>query len=117
MELLRQHHDNKQNSSLVQRFQLYDRIASSITRKNKSPRLNRYNWKAKATQKIDFQLLAQQIAEVSNNPWKLYEYIYNSKELELLNESFEYGHTSLRRHLLIIANLIVFRYLKDSSQG
>ena len=67
--------------------------------------------------KIDFQLLAQHIAEVSNNLWKLYEYIYKNKELEVLNESFEFGHTSLRRHLLIIANLIVSEYLRDSSQG
>lgn len=67
MELLRDHHENKYNSSLVQRFQKYDRIASSITRKNRFPRPNRYNWKAKATQKIDFQLLAQKIAETSNN--------------------------------------------------
>jgi len=117
IELLKDHHENKLNSPLVQRFQKYDRIASSITRKNRSPRPNRYNWKAKATQKIDFQLLAQNIAEVSNNLWKLYEYIYKNKKLEVLNESFEFGHTSLRRHLLIIANLIVSNYLRDSSQG
>ena len=117
IELLKDHHDNKYNSSLVQRFQSYDRIASSITRKNRSPRPNRYNWKAKVTERVDFQLLAEKIAEVSNNPWKLYEYIYKCKELEVLNESFEFGHTSLRRHLLIISNLIVSDYLRDSSQG
>ncbi|MFX1250550.1 MAG: hypothetical protein ACFFCZ_02960 [Promethearchaeota archaeon] len=38
---------------------------------------------------------------------KLYEYIYQSKELGQLDESLQHGHMSLRRHLLIIANLIV----------
>ena len=55
----------------------------------------------------EFQKLAKEVKEVSNNIWKLYKYIYDSKELDKLNESLEYGHTSLKRHLLIITNLIV----------
>ena len=57
--------------------------------------------------KVDFEELAQEIAEASNNLWKLYEYIYNSKKLDMLNESLEYGHTSLRYHILLTANLLV----------
>ncbi len=86
-------------------FQKYDRIAASITRKFRSPRTNRYNWYSK--ENIDFKKLAKEVKEVSNNIWKLYKYIYDSKELDKLNESLEYGHTSLKRHLLIITSLIV----------
>ena len=109
LELLKDHHENKFHDPVVQEFQYYDRLAASITRKVQSPRQNRYNWKA--SKKIDFQQLANHISEVSNNVWKLYHYIYQSKDLALLNESLTFGHTSLRRHLLIIANLIVQDYL------
>ena len=109
IKLLKDHHNNQFNSKLVQAFQHYDRLASRITRKVKSPKVNRYNWKS--TKKINFNQLAKQISEVSENVWKLYQFIYQSQELDMLNESFLYGHTSLRQHLLIISNLIVFDYL------
>ena len=110
--LLKDHHDNKQNSKLVQQFQYYDRLAASITRKVRSPRTNRYNWKA--TKKINFKELAQHISEVSDNVWKLYQFIYQSKDLDLLNESMLYGHSSLKTHVLFITNLIVFDYLNNN---
>lgn len=112
IDLLRDHHDNTYNSDLITTFQRYDRIAASITRKHRSPRNNRYNWKA--TKKVDFPALAKQLAEVSNNPWKLYNFIYTCNDLAWLNESFEFGHTSLRMHLLILVNLIVFDYLQGT---
>ena len=80
-------------------------MAASMTRKIQSPRTNRYNWQAK--REINFELLVIEIQEVANNIWKLYDYIYKSKELTQLNESIKYRHTSLRMHLLMIANLIV----------
>ncbi|MFX1253201.1 MAG: hypothetical protein ACFFCZ_16455 [Promethearchaeota archaeon] len=101
---LRKHHD-KTEDPMIKRFQKYDHLAAIITRKIRSPRTNRYNWAS--TSNIDFEKLAEEIKEVSNNIWKLYDYIYNSKELGQLNESLQHGHTSLRSHLLIIANLIV----------
>ena len=57
--------------------------------------------------KVDFNKLAQELSEVSSNTWELYEYIYNSRELALLNESMLHGHTSLRNHLLVMTNLIL----------
>ena len=45
--------------------------------------------------------------------WKLYQFIHQSKELGLLNESLKFGHTSLQRHLLLIANLIVQVYVSE----
>ncbi|MFX0062967.1 MAG: hypothetical protein ACFFC7_12375 [Candidatus Hermodarchaeota archaeon] len=104
VEILKLHHE-KTDNPLVRQLQKCDRIASIITRKMKSHRLDRYNWRAKA--KVDFEALTQEIAEVSNSVWKLYQYIYNSKKLDLLNESLNYGHTSLRYHLLVVANLLV----------
>ncbi|MFX0125901.1 MAG: hypothetical protein ACFFAE_19930 [Candidatus Hodarchaeota archaeon] len=92
-------------------FQHYDRLGARITRKFRSLRTNRYNWYANKT--IDFIKLADEIAEVADHPWKLYEYIYQSKELSHLTESLQHGHTSLRRHLLIVTNLIVHDYLSN----
>ncbi|MFX0061119.1 MAG: hypothetical protein ACFFC7_02955 [Candidatus Hermodarchaeota archaeon] len=104
LEHLRKHHD-KTNDPFNHLFQKYDRLSAIITRKVRSPRTNRYNWSSQGN--INFEQLAKEIKAVSNNIWKLYDYIYQSKELGQLNESLHHGHTSLRRHLLIIANLIV----------
>ena len=104
IKLLKKHHEKSEDAIIVN-FQKYDRIAASMTRKFRSPRTNRYNWHS--TENVDFNKLVREIKEVSSNIWKLYKYIYDSKELDMLNESLEYGHTSLKRHLLIITNLIV----------
>ncbi|MHA2497117.1 MAG: hypothetical protein ACXAEI_16720 [Candidatus Hodarchaeales archaeon] len=55
-----------------------------------------------------FDQLVANITEANNQGvWALYKFIYDNKELDQLNESFEFGHSSLSQHLLIIANLIV----------
>ena len=104
VQLLKKHHE-KTNDPMIMKFQKYDHIAASMTRKYRSPRTNRYNWYSR--ENINFNKLAKEIKEVYNNIWRLYNYIYNSKELGKLNESLEHGHTSLKKHLLILANLIV----------
>ena len=60
-----------------------------------------------------YRYLAEHLTEVINqkNIYKLYQTIYQSKVLNQLNESFEYGHTSLKYHLLLIANLVRRDYL------
>jgi hypothetical protein len=110
VERLRKHHERDTNDDLIKFFQKYDQLSAMITRKIKSPKENRYNWKA--SKKVDFKKLAKEIKEVSSNVWKLYRYIYESRELGMLNESLQHGHTSLRKHLLVIANLIVQNYQK-----
>ena len=94
---------------MIKKFQYYDRLAASITRKIRSPIVSRYNWQAKKSlQKIDFKKLAKKVQEVAEtNIWNLYRYMYENKELKLINESMNHGQTSLRNHLLVIANLIV----------
>ena len=101
---LKKHHEKTKNK-LIKTFQKYDRIAASMTRKIRSPRKNRYTWEAQS--KVDFIQLKKEIEKVENNIWRLYQYIYESKELRYLNESLNHGHSSLQYHLLLIANLIV----------
>ncbi|MFX0172130.1 MAG: hypothetical protein ACFE9L_09430 [Candidatus Hodarchaeota archaeon] len=99
---------------LVTTFKKYNRIASYLTRQYKAPRITRYNYKlSEESQTIDFEALATQITQVVNqkNVFKLYELIYKSEELGLLNESFEFSYTSLKVHLLLIGNMIVRDYL------
>ena len=108
MEQLRKHHDHADNP-LINTFKKYDRLAALITRKHRSPTVSRYTWKS--VEKEYFVALAQRIAGVATNVWKLYDYIYKSKELEQLNESLEFGHSSLRFHLVLIANLLVQDYI------
>ncbi|MFW9992228.1 MAG: hypothetical protein ACFFD4_09300 [Candidatus Odinarchaeota archaeon] len=105
---LKKHHERCTADKLVRSFQKYDQLSAMITRKVRSPRENRYNWKA--SNKVDFKQLAKELKEVSSNVWNLYRYIYESRELGLLNESLQHGHTSLRNHLLVVANLIVQDY-------
>ena len=62
---------------------------------------------------INFKQLANQIAEVTDNVWKLYDFIYKNKDLALLNESLLFGHSSLKAHVLLISNLIVSDYLNN----
>ncbi|MFW9903436.1 MAG: hypothetical protein ACFFFH_03825 [Candidatus Thorarchaeota archaeon] len=106
---LKQHHESGQNS-IIKTFQRYDRIAARMTRKVRSPRTNRYTWEAKEV--INFDTLAQKIKNIENNIWRLYRYIYESKELAQLNESLNHGHSSLQYHLLLITNLIVQDHLR-----
>lgn len=113
-DLVRLSH-SKTNHILVNTAQEYDQISASITRKFRSPRPSRYNWKgSKRTKDIDFRQLADQIKQVvdKGNINQLYELVHNSSELGMLNEALEYGHSSLKLHLLLIVNIIVQDYRK-----
>ena len=114
---LRKHHENT-TDPLIKKFQYYDQLAARLTRKIRSPIISRYNWQAKRSrQKIDFKKLAKKIQEVTEtNIWNLYRYIYESKELMLLNESMNHGHTQLRNHLVVIANLIMQDFDQERDQ-
>lgn len=109
IEELRSHHDHTENQ-LINQFQKYDRIAARRTRVIRAPRQTRYTWNSRKL--FDFNRISTEIKEVSENIWKLYDYIYHSEELKQLSESLYFGHSSLRNHLLLIANLIVRDYLK-----
>jgi hypothetical protein len=115
VELLREHHNKAPGSDLVRQFQRYDQLAAIITRTIRSPRTNRYTWGSQTT--IDFDQLAANIAEANKQGvWALYNFIYENNELDQLNESFDFGHSSLKQHLLIIANLIVQDFLRAAKE-
>ncbi|MFX0172888.1 MAG: hypothetical protein ACFE9L_13310 [Candidatus Hodarchaeota archaeon] len=101
---LAKHHE-RINDPFLKCFQKYDQQAAILTRKIRSPRTNRYTWAS--GESLNFNQLATEIQEVSDNIWKLYDYIYKSKELTQVTESLQYGHSSLRDHLLVLTNLIV----------
>ncbi|MHA2499972.1 MAG: hypothetical protein ACXAEL_10440 [Candidatus Hodarchaeales archaeon] len=112
IDLLREHHTKAPASDLVQQFKRYDQLAALITRTIRSPKTNRYTWASQMT--IDFDQLAEKITEANKQGvWALYRFIYENKELDQLNESFAFGHSSLKQHLLIIANLIVQDVLRS----
>ena len=97
--LLRQSH-SKTSHVVVKTFQRYDRMAAGLTRHYKAPKVNRYNWKAQeASQTVDFTTLASQIQRIvdTENVFKLYLFIYNSKELVMLNEELEYGKLQVKK--------------------
>lgn len=103
----------KPDHILVNVHAKYDGLAASITRREKSPRNNRYNWKqVNSGLVVDFHQLTEEIGNLVDNFSlnRLYHYIHQSVDLDLLNESFRYGHTSLKTHLLLIANLIIRDY-------
>lgn len=110
MELLRRHHERETDNALIKAFQQYDQQAARLNRRIRAPTMDRYNWQAKESQ-IDFQKLAEGIKRAAKNIWKLYKYIHSNEELSKLNESLEYGHTTLKMHLLLITNLIVQDFL------
>ncbi|NPE09130.1 MAG: hypothetical protein GNW80_12670 [Asgard group archaeon] len=84
-----------------------DILASLICRKKPYKRIGRYD---KEKGEIDFQQLAQAIEQNQHSAFKLYNYIYQSKELRRLVESLNYGHNSLRNHLLMMVNLAINDY-------
>ena len=90
------HHSNGEiNDSLVSAVQYYDYLASLICRKKPYKRIGRYN---KEQGEIDFQQLAHAIEQNQHSAYKLYNYIYQSRELARLVESLNYGRNSLRNH-------------------
>ncbi|MFW9904477.1 MAG: hypothetical protein ACFFFH_09105, partial [Candidatus Thorarchaeota archaeon] len=64
---LAKHHE-KSDDSFLKCFQKYDRQAAILTRKIRSPRTNRYTWAS--GESLNFNQLAAEIQEVSDNIWK-----------------------------------------------
>ncbi len=79
-----------------------------------SPRTNRYSWSSSSHINFDKSTNEKQ-KESKKSIWKLYQYIYQSKELEQLMKVYNMC-IHLKRHVLIIAILIVrnFRTAKKN---
>ena len=103
------HHNGKEKENqLIPIVNYYDRLASYITRKKPYKITARYDFH---NGEIDFEKITKEIEALQDSAFKLYLYIYNSKELKRIVESMDYGKNSLRNHLLIMANLAINDYL------
>ncbi|MFW9915026.1 MAG: hypothetical protein ACFFGZ_05385 [Candidatus Thorarchaeota archaeon] len=114
VNILREHHSHT-GHPMVLELQKYDQIAARMTRTVRSPKANRYTWASQTP--IDFQNLAEEITRANKQGvWKLYRFIYENKELAQLNESLQHGHSALRTHLLLMANLIVLDFIGNPNE-
>jgi len=87
----------------------YDHLASYISRKRPLKTKARYDFK---NGRIDFKQLVKEIELKQQSAFKLYNYIYQSKELTRVVEAMTYGKNNLRNHLLVMVNLAINDYLK-----
>lgn len=99
------HHNGEESKNkLLPLVKHYDRLASFVCRKKPFKAISRYNWEKG---EIDFKRLANELEQIQHSTYKLYQYIYHSKELKRVVESMEYGRNSLRNHLLMMVNLVI----------
>ncbi|NPE09797.1 MAG: hypothetical protein GNW80_16065, partial [Asgard group archaeon] len=102
------HKENGLSNPFHQLIQYYDGLASYISRRKRYKTIYRYD---KMNGKINFQRLRKEIEDVQHSAYKLYQYIYHSKELTRIIESFDYGKNPLRNHLLLMVNFAINDYL------
>jgi len=96
-------------NDLLPLVKYYDHFAASLSRKKALRTTTRYNYEKGP---IDFERLAEEIEERQDSAYRLYHYIYHSKELARIVEAMEYGRTSLKYHLLLMANLAIEDFIK-----
>jgi hypothetical protein len=104
---LNHHNGEESENNLLPIIKYYDHLASRITRKKPYKTLTRFDYQ---NGQIDFQKVAEEIEQGQNSAYKLYNYIFNSKELTRVVESMTYGYNSLRNHLLLMVNLAINNY-------
>lgn len=104
---LNHHNGEKSENWLIPLIKYYDQLASRISRKKPFKTEYRYDY---LNGTIDFEKMVREIEGKQHSPHKLYNYIYNSKELNRIVESMDYGKKSLRNHLLLIVNLAINSY-------
>jgi len=107
-EACKNHHNgDERNNQLLPLIKYYDGLAAYITRKKQFKRTNRYDWE---NGEINFKRLAKELELRQDSVTKLYNYIYNSKELTRIVEAMNYGKNNLRNHILLMVNLAINDY-------
>ncbi len=112
--LVKNHHNYEMDDRklpLLSLLQYYDRISAAISRKFRWTALSRYG--AEETEKIDFDALKREIELCQYSPYALYTFVKKCQDLDKINESFRFGFSSLKNHLLLMVNL----YLDDKQDG
>ncbi len=104
---LKHHNVGYCKNILLPLVRYYDHLAAYMNRKSVHIRNCRYDYE---NGKIDFEKLANDIEERQQSAYKLYNFIYYSKELSRTVEAMKFGKTSLRDHLLLMANLAIHGY-------
>ena len=64
--------------------------------------------------KIDFERLQKDIEERQGSAYRLYHYIYRSKELARIVKAMGYKRSSLRNHLLLMVNLAINYFINGN---
>lgn len=103
------HNGEERKNELLPLVKYYDQLAAYMSRKSRMKTTTRYDYE---NGKIDFEQLAKEIEERQGSAYKLYNYIYQSKELRRIVESMTYRGKSLRSHLLLMVNLAVGDFIK-----
>ncbi|MHA1185659.1 MAG: hypothetical protein ACTSXA_04570 [Candidatus Heimdallarchaeota archaeon] len=99
------HHNGDDNTNkLLPLVKYYDSLASLMLRKIKNKANNRYSMNKG---KINFKQLVDELEVNQHSAHKLYNYIYNSKDLIRIVESLRFGYNNLQNHLLVMVNLAI----------
>ena len=107
---LNHHNGEKSENELLPIIKYYDGLAAYISRKEECETISRYDH---VNGNIDFEKLAKEIEAMQKSAYKLYQYVYHSKELERIVESMFYGEKSLRNHILLMANLAINNFYNE----
>ena len=108
---LNHHNGEESKNELLPLVQYFDRLAACISRKKPFREKYRYDKRQGA---IDFAKLVKEIEQRQHSAYKLYNYIYHSKELARIVEALTFSKGSLRRHILIMVNLAVNKFYEEN---
>jgi len=102
------HHNGEEtNNKLLPLVKHYDKLASRLYRKKKVSVHQRYK---KDKQKINLQQLVTDLERIQHSAYKLYNYIYQSNDLNRFVESLRFGENNLQKHLIVMVNLAINDY-------
>jgi hypothetical protein len=113
-DLVKNHHNydmDDRELPLLSLLQYYDRLSAAISRKFRWTAFSRYS--AAETETIDFDALKREIELCQYSPYALYTFVKQCQDLDKVNESFKFGFSPLKNHLLLLVNL----YLDDLQDG
>jgi len=107
-KLVKNHHNYKMDERelpLLSTLQYYDRFSASISRKFRWFASSRY--RADIQEEIDFDALKNELESRQHSLYALYTFIRKNQVLDKINEALPFGFSSLKNHLLLMANLYI----------
>lgn len=104
---LNHHNQEESENNLLPFVKYYDKVAAYISRQKPYKKDARYDYE---NGKLDFNLIVNEIEQRQQSAYKLYNYIYQSNELNRIVEAMAFSNKSLRNHLLLMVNLAINSY-------